>query len=84
MLSLLKSVNVNPKGRTWKGCRVLRDSLQHPVTLPPNNVVSQRETALWLPLALMWVRFEVPGVRSGVSAPNHPSSQIDPRVAQRV
>ena len=49
MLSLLKSVNVNPKGRTWKGCRVLRDSLQHPVTLPPNNVVSQRETALWLP-----------------------------------
>ena len=29
------------------------------------NVASQRETALWLPLALMWVRFEVPTLRPG-------------------
>ena len=37
------------------------------------SLMSQRETALWLPLALMWVRFEVPVKRvEGEGRARHP------------
>ena len=41
------------------------------------SLMSQRETALWLPLALMWVRFEVPGDVGGrAHVPLPPSSNL--------
>ena len=41
-----------------------------------SSFMSQRETALWLPLALMWVRFEVPvkRLRRGLGARAPPPS----------
>jgi hypothetical protein len=63
--------------------RPLRFPPVSPLAPIESSFMSQRETALWLPLALMWVRFEVPvkrGNGGGVaraSPPPAPSPAVD-------